>query len=40
MAKLGEMMVIKDIDSPDENFKLLIEEQVIGNKKLKEYTQW
>lgn len=33
MAKLGEMMVIKDIDRPDENFKLLIEEQVIGNKR-------
>ena len=26
-------MVIKDIVRPDENFKLLIEEQVIGNKK-------
>lgn len=33
MAKLGDMMIIKDINRPDENFKLLIEEQVIGNKR-------
>lgn len=33
MAKLGDKMVIKDIDIPDENFKLLIEEQIIGNTK-------
>lgn len=33
MVKLGDKMVIKDINVPDKNFKLLIEEQLIGNKK-------